>query len=422
MIKHVQPMVDERWKIWQRLGTFLLKVRQESFNQNSRIAQLSVVDFCRGAVMQIFKAKDQSRVIRAYDVCDFNECNDLNYEVFARDGFSKNVVVYRSISLISKALASVELNITGDPRSNWVRKKIHAFLNNAGGKHSFVRSLEPIVSYLLISGNAYIYINNGINMSAQVLRPDRVEIIPSNDNTSVDYYVYRAGDKTFKIKDVHNLIHLKFFNPLNDWYGLSPLHAAAQSVDQHNSVSCHNLSLLRNGGRPSGCLVLNADKSFTDIQREQLKTGLRDAYSGANNAGKMMILEGDFEWKELGKTPKDLDFFTGKNISAREIAQAYGIPPMLIGIQGDSSFANYREARFHLWEDTILPLASYIFGELNRWIHENIDQNLSISMNLDKIPALSFKRDMLWKRMSECDFLTVEEKREFLGLPPLKEC
>lgn len=372
--------------------------------------------------MQIFKDKDQPKVVRAYNVCDFNECNDLNYEVFAREGFSKNVVVYRSISLIAKALASVEFNITGDPRSNWVRKKIHAFVNNRSSKHSLLRSIEPIVSYLLISGNAYIYINNGINPSMQVLRPDRVEIIPSNDNTSVDYYVYRAGDKTFKIQDVHNLIHLKFFNPLNDWYGLSPLHAAAQSVDQHNSVSCHNISLLKNGGRPSGCLILNADKTFTDVQREQLKTGLRDAYSGTSNAGKMMVLEGDFQWKELGKTPKDLDFFTGKNISAREIAQAYGIPPMLIGIQGDSSFANYREARFHLWEDTILPLASYIFGEINRWIRENIDQNVSISMNLDKIPALSFKRDMLWRRMSDCDFLTVEEKREFLGLPPLKEC
>lgn len=372
--------------------------------------------------MQLFKGKDPCRVVHAYNVCDFDECSDLNYEVFAREGFSKNVVVYRSVSLIAKAVASIELNIKGDPCNNLVYRRINRFLKAPSEKRSFSQTLESVVSYLLISGNAYIYMNNSIKPSMQVLRPDRVEIVPSNDNTSVDYYVYRAGDKAFKVKDLSKIIHLKFFNPLNDWYGLSPLHAAAQSVDQHNSVSSHNLSLLKNGGRPSGCLMLNADKAFTDIQREQLKTGIREAYSGSSNAGRIMVLEGDFQWKELGKTPKDLDFFTGKTISAREIAQAFGIPPMLIGIQGDSSFANYREARFHLWEDTILPLATYIFGEVNRWIHENIDQNLSISMDLDKIPALSYKRDMLWKRMEDCDFLTVEEKREVLGLPPLKEC
>ena len=147
--------------------------------------------------------------------------------------------------------------------------------------------------------------------------------------------------------------------------------------------------------------------------------GIRESYSGTNNAGRVMILEGDFEWKDLSKSPKDLDFFLGKNISAREIAQVFGIPPMLIGIQGDSTFSNYREARYHLWEDTILPILNQFISAFNKWLYENVSTSVKIGINMDKISALSFKRDQLWKRISDCNFLTIDEKRAFLGYPPM---
>ena len=74
-------------------------------------------------------------------------------------------------------------------------------------------------------------------------------------------------------------------------------------------------------------------------------------------------MEGDCDWREMGLSPRDLDFISGKSLSAREIAQAYGVPPMLVGVPGDATFANYREARYHLWEDTILPLLNNLVSE-----------------------------------------------------------
>ena len=364
--------------------------------------------------MQLLKGF-KKRDVLAYDVYAEQECNAYNYESFVREGFIKNVVVYRAISLISQCVGSVELKLNDNCKN---ADTLEQFLKFPNRVQSMQQLLEAATTYLLLSGNAYMYISyDACRFTMQVLRPDRVEIIPGRTNSSVEYYVYSVNGRNVKITDTENMVHIRFFNPINDWYGLSPLQATASSIDQHNAVSMHNLSILRNGGRPSGCLMVkNGSDGLTDQQREQLRQGLKDSYSGTKNAGKIMILEGDFDWKEIGKTPKDLDFFSGKNISAREIAQAFGIPPMLIGIQGDSMFANYREARFHLWEDTIIPIVNKFVDGLNKWIHSSVDANVTINVNLDKIPALSYKRDSLWKRLSQCDFLTVEEKREMLGM------
>lgn len=368
--------------------------------------------------MQFLKSF-KKREIFAYDIYSNSECSTHNYESFVREGYAKNVVVYRAITLISQCMSSVDL-LVNDVDKN-TRSYVLGLLYNSNSEYGISKILESIASYLLISGNAFIYISQASEKPfMQVLRPDRIEIIPNKNQTAVEQYRYRINGKFIAIDDVDNVIHLKFFNPLNDWYGLSPLQAAAQSIDQHNAVSDHNLSILQNGGRPSGCLMVKSGgENLTDQQREQLKQGLRNSYSGMKNAGKIMVLEGDFDWKEIGKTPKDLDFFAGKNISAREIAQAFGIPPMLIGIQGDSTFANYREARYHLWEDTILPLVMRFINELNRWLYAHVSRDVVISIDMDKIQSLSFKRDALWKRLSDCDFLTTNEKREILGLSPL---
>lgn len=370
----------------------------------------------------LFKKHENGKYPFAYDIYNRKECSVHNYESFTFEGFSKNVVAYRAVSLISKCVSSVEM-VVSDERDKTGNSRINRLLKFPNPNQCLSRFLEEAICYLLISGNSYIYMSNDDDneLSMQVLRPDRVEIVPSSDYTSVGHYLYKVNGNILKIDDTDNIIHLKFFNPTNDWYGFSPLQAAAQSIDQHNAVSVHNLSILRNGGRPSGCLMIKSGtENLTDHQREELRKGIRESYAGTGNAGKIMVLEGDFDWQEIGKSPKDLDFFSGKNISAREIAQAYGIPPMLIGIQGDSTFANYKEARFHLWEDTILPLAGYLLDELNKWIHKNVSNRVNVAINQDKIPALSLKRDSLWDRLSNCDFLTVNEKRAFLGFPPIE--
>ncbi|MBX9976734.1 MAG: phage portal protein, partial [Alphaproteobacteria bacterium] len=170
--------------------------------------------------------------------------------------------------------------------------------------------------------------------------------------------------------------------------------------------------------RPTGALMVK-DTNLQPEQRATLREDLRQLYQGGDNAGKIMILEGDFEWKEMGLSPKDLDFIEGKNVSAREIAQAFGVPSILVGIMGDATYANYKEARLHLWEDTVLPLLEFITSELNAWLVPWFGEDLTLSYNTDAIPALAEKREAHWEKIVNADFLTINEKRQEVGYPPI---
>ena len=119
----------------------------------------------------------------------------------------------------------------------------------------------------------------------------------------------------------------------------------------------------------------------------------------------------------MGLSPKDLDFAEAQNTIAREIVQAFGVPPILVGIHGDSSFNNYREARAHFWEDTVLPLAELIRTQFTDWLRRKYQTDCEIFLDLDSIPALTAKREKLWEKISKADFLSVDEKREILGFP-----
>ena len=132
-----------------------------------------------------------------------------------------------------------------------------------------------------------------------------------------------------------------------------------------------------------------------------------------------MLLEGGLSWQSMALSPSDMDFATLKAAAARDIALAFGVPPMLLGLPGDTTYSNYREANRALWRLTLLPLADKIFGGiaqgLSPWFPD-----ARIAVDLDRVPALSEDRERLWKQVSEASFLSDEERRAMLGLAPLE--
>ncbi|MBE6447595.1 MAG: phage portal protein, partial [Alphaproteobacteria bacterium] len=257
-----------------------------------------------------------------------------NYTSLVSEGFFKNVFVYRAINLISSGISSIPIIVKNqDLSENEKMTELFARPNALQGRSSFMTTL---VNYLMLAGNAFIHFNG---KELNCLRPDRVRVVPNDSMTAPESYVYEVDRLKIPLRK-NDILHIKLSNPLSDWYGFAPIQAATQATDQYNEMSKHNLGLLQNGGRPSGCLILKNINGLTDEQRQQLRQDITETYAGARNAGKMMVLEGGFEWKEMGFSPKDLDFDVAKNSTAREIIQAFGVPPILVGIRGDASFNN----------------------------------------------------------------------------------
>jgi HK97 family phage portal protein len=229
-------------------------------------------------------------------------------------------------------------------------------------------------------------------------------------------YVYKAGEVASRLP-ADAIIHIRSMHPLDDHYGLGCLGAASGAIAIHNAATRWNKALLDNAARPSGALTYEAGEvgTLTGEQYTRLKEEIAASFQGAGNAGRPMLLEGGLKWQAMALTPAEMDFAGLKEAAAREIALAFGVPPVLLGLPGDSTYANYREANRALWNQGILPVARKILSALAEGLQPWFG-GLEFFLDLNAIPALAEDRERLWTQVGAADFLAPEEKRQMLGI------
>ncbi|MCA0425289.1 MAG: phage portal protein [Proteobacteria bacterium] len=335
-------------------------------------------------------------------------------------GYARNAVAYRCVRMVAEAVGSLRYDVFrgSDELEDHPLQKL---LMRPNPRQTGADLLEAITGNLLCFGNAYLeVVADGLSpRELYALRPDRVRVVPGPDGWP-EAYEYAAGGQAVLLRNdgaaLPPVLHLKMFDPLDDHYGQAPLAAAQVALDIHNAASAWNKALLDNSARPSGALVYAAGgNNMTDEQFDRLKEELEVTFSGALNAGRPILLEGGLDWKPLALSPKDMDFMEAKAAAAREIALALGVPPLLLGLPGDNTYANYAEAHRALWRQTVIPLAQRILGGLTHWLAPAYGEGLRLDLDLDKVEALAPERDALWKRLEGASFLDREEKRELAG-------
>ena len=394
-------------------------------------------------IKNIFKTKEQPKVQRKeapvvyYNSLGYDSAPKIAYDDLATDGYSENAIVYRCINEISNNASRVKINLfRGDQELD--NHPLLDLLYNPSPTMSQVEWFQALYSYLLISGNNYMLSVGGDNTPPTELynlRPDRMKI-RSGTRAMPVAYDYMLKGQIVESYDVDQstgaskVKHIKLFNPLDDYYGMSPMQASSVDIDQHNLANKHNVNLLQNGARPSGAVIFNpkdetgGNVQLSDVQRNQLMNDVNQRFSGTGNAGKPMLLEGDFEWKEMGLSPKDMDFIQLKNMSAKDIALVYGVPSQLIGIPDSQTYSNFAEAKLALYNETIIPLLDRIQGDLNEWLVPMFnEQGLELRYDIDSIPAMAEQRKRVFESVSagvKEGILTRNEAREQLGYEPIE--
>lgn len=347
-----------------------------------------------------------------------------DFGTFAREGFMRNSVVYRSVRMIADAAASVPV-LAYEGGQPCGQHPLLSLLERPNPLECRPDLLERWYGYLLIAGNAYLEAVQcgGEVRELYVLRPDRMKVLASADGWP-EAYEYTIGRQTCRYVQcddaVRPILHMTLFHPLNDFYGMSPIEAAATAIDIHNAAGTWNKALLDNSARPSGALVYTSGSGhLTNEQFERLRHELDQNYQGAINAGRPMLLEGGLDWKTMSMTPRDMDFIDAKHAAAREIALALGVPPMLLGIPGDNTYSNYQEANRVFWRQTVLPLVNRTLKAMSGWLSPAFGTgSLELRPALDRIEALGAERSALWERLRNADFLTEDEKRAEAGYSP----
>ena len=344
-----------------------------------------------------------------------NPRSPFDYDRSVRRAYLENPVAQRAVRLVAEGIGGAPLQ-SGDA-------ELAALVKATSAGQSL---LETLTSQLLLHGNAYVQVlKDGAGRPAELfaLRPERISVVAGSDGWPSGY-AYKVGDKVLTIPLLDddaspNVIHIKSFHPADDHYGAGCLAAADEAVATHNAAAFWNRMLLENAARPSGALVYDPGDGggLSSEQFDRLKAELASAYAGHANAGRPMLLEGGLKWQALSLSPADMDFAELKAAAARDVALAFGVPPMLLGLPGDATYANYREANRALWRLTLLPLADKLFAALREglvtWFPD-----AALAIDLDGVPALAEDREKLWAQVGAASFLSDDEKRAMLGLTP----
>lgn len=351
-----------------------------------------------------------------------------------RAGYAGNPVGFRAVKLIAEAAAAVPL-VLQDAERRYEEHPVWDLLRRPNAGQGRAEFLEALYAHLLLSGDGYVEAvgleaggsgtgdaANRLPRELHVLRPERMRLVPGADGWPVAYE-YSVGSRKHRF-DAQGaappICHVRQFHPQDDHHGLTPMQPAASAVDVHNAASRWSKALLDNAARPSGALVFkgpDGQGSLSTAQYDRLVSEMEGHHQGARNAGRPMLLEGGLDWKPMGFSPSDMEFQKTKEAAAREIAVAFGVPPMILGIPGDATYANYQEAHRAFYRLTVLPLATRVLAALAVWLSDHGGDRVSLAPDLDRIPALSTERDQLWARVSQAGFLSDGEKRVLLGLP-----
>ena len=394
---------------------------------------MGILDTLLGRKTEALEFKQQP-MVGYFGVGSSNE-KKMNYSDLAIEGYLRNAIVYRCVNEVSKGASAVPFRVkSGDQVIE--SSPLVSLLNRPNPQQSYSEFFNSLFGFLLLGGNSYILrLQGSMNVPRELhlLRPDRIEI-KGGQGVFPEKYEYRVNGTIRNVYEVDqesgfsDLKQVKLWHPMDDFYGCSPLTAAAMEVDQHNSATKHNINLLENGARPSGAVVFRPkdDQGYqvqlSDSQRQQLMTDLNQRFSGTKNAGRPMLLEGDFDWKEMGLSPKDMDFINLKHMSATDIAMCFGVPSQLVGVPDAQTYANVAEARLALYEETIIPYLRKVESDLNEWLVPMFGEDLTFEYDIDQIPALSERRRRIYENVLgavNAGIMTRNEAREMIGLSPI---
>jgi len=338
-----------------------------------------------------------------------------SYQAQFEEVYRKNPVGQRAVRLVAGMLGS----LTIDGPSTGSGQAAVELVKRDG-------LLESIAANLLLHGNAYVQlIADGRDAPQELclLRPERVSVISDERGWPVAY-LYRAGGQVTRLQRVDALerqqvAHIKALHPRDDHYGMGCVDAACPAATVHNIASRWNKALLDNAARPSGALTYEPpDGSVLSAEQfQRLKDELGQEFSGNANVGRPLLLEGGLKWQALSMTPADMDFVALKEGAARDIALAFGVPPVLVGLPGDATYANAREAGRALYRQTILPMAGRILGALGGMLSDWLGP-VKLSIDTDQLSELADDRAKLWEVVGAASFLSDEEKRDMLGFTP----
>ena len=223
------------------------------------------------------------------------------------------------------------------------------------------------VVYLELTGNCFWYLAPGADGAAEIwiVPTPWVRVIP-DAKEYVRGYEIRAPGAPVETFRPDAILHLKYPNPLDPHYGLSPLQANALAVDANAELLKSRYQTFVAGPRPG--VVLQTDQTLTDQTVLRLEEKLEAKYAGRSNWHRPLVLEQGLKASPWTLTPAEMDFLNSSRMTREEILAVFRVPPPITGLVENTGLGSniWFGARAMFCEGTVQPKIELIGQALTR--------------------------------------------------------
>ncbi|MDA1095344.1 MAG: phage portal protein [Acidobacteria bacterium] len=350
-----------------------------------------------------------------------------SYGAYAAEGYNGNTVVNACIREVATSVAMPTLRLMRDVQDGGrveVKNPTAFLLDHPSESQDQADFVEMMVVYLNVSGNAYVHrMRNGGGriVALHLLRPDRVQIKLHGDGTR--HYEYTIDGSLYQIAAA-DVEHLKLPNPYDDLYGLSPLQVAAKYVNLDGSIASFLRAYFANAGVPAGILKVSKrinSQQEADVARDKW----RSSFGGPRGWHGIAVLDEDASYQQVAPNIKDMDTSAVSRSSETRICAAFGVPPILIGVQSGlevSTYSNYAQAREAFWDETVSPLVRRVAAFMERVLEVGRNDDVEVFADFAGVRAYEEDSGSLSTRTVEqfnAGVITLNEARGSLGLDPV---
>lgn len=262
-------------------------------------------------------------------------------------------------------------------------------------------------------GNKAVFTENQKIEKLELLNPVGMNIVYEGERIKA-FEVNNWVTGTKSVVPFDECIYWVNPNPKKPTEGISLLRAGLYSIDLDNQLSRYHNAVLKNGGSVES--VFTFENVLSKEQLETLKETYREEYADASNSGTPLFLGGNADYKKLGLTPSELAYLDAKKITIDDMAVITGVPKAILGLASGETFSNADIAYRIFLRETIKPLMQDLVNVLD-WRLVPKDMDLGF---VDPTPEDIETKLKLVETADKVNAVTTNEKREMLGLEPIK--
>lgn len=337
--------------------------------------------------------------------------------------------LYQGITIISDTIASMPIYLyrnndgfqemlVDDPRNNIMSGMANEVLTSYNLKKVMVKDL-------ILYGNSYVKIVRGKGDTVESLYYLPNEVVTPKSDSNGYYFEIKEfdtgvdGEKVdSEVVDFYDMLLLIRNNKYNSVKGTGLLDIAKDTLSLAVEENTYLNNLFRNG--LSARAILSSKTPLKREIKQKLKQDLKSFYSGAKNAGTIMVLEGDMNLVPLTLSPQDIKLIEQKTFTISEVARYLNIPKHMLNLdRGQGLYSNITQERLSLMFNTLTPYTVAIEESLNQKLLTEDERSQGLFFKFDTSELLRLTpqdQAQYMLQLYSTGVVTVEEVRKALSL------